>query len=147
MEEAAQDVGVGEVDELVAPTREQCPQREQGESLRLRHRDGGRDRELLARHDRGDERGPRAVERLGERVPELLAGRHAIPRDADGPGDLGEVRALALGDAARVAPLDKLSVVLVAVLGVLLLGESLTLPNWLGVLLIVAGAMLVAYRG
>lgn len=56
-------------------------------------------------------------------------------------------RALALGDAARVAPLDKLSVVLVAVLGVLLLGESLTLPNWLGVLLIAAGAMLVAYRG
>lgn len=56
-------------------------------------------------------------------------------------------RALALGDAARVAPLDKLSVVLVAVLGVLLLGESLTLPNWLGVVLIAAGAMLVAYRG
>ena len=56
-------------------------------------------------------------------------------------------RALKLGDAARVAPIDKLSVVLVAILGVILLGESLTLPNWIGVALIAAGAILVAYRG
>jgi len=56
-------------------------------------------------------------------------------------------RALKLGDAARVAPVDKLSVVLVAVFGVMLLGEKLTLPNWLGVALIAGGAILVAYRG
>jgi transporter family protein len=56
-------------------------------------------------------------------------------------------RALKLGDAARVAPIDKLSVVLVAVFGVLLLGERLSGPNWLGVALIAAGAVLVAYRG
>jgi bacterial/archaeal transporter family protein len=56
-------------------------------------------------------------------------------------------RALKLGDAARVAPVDKLSVVLVAVFGVLFLGEKLSLTNWLGVGLIAAGAMLVAYRG
>ena len=56
-------------------------------------------------------------------------------------------RALKLGDAAQVAPVDKLSVVLVAVFGVLLLGEKLTLPNWLGVALIAGGAILVAYRG
>jgi bacterial/archaeal transporter family protein len=54
-------------------------------------------------------------------------------------------RALKLGDAARVAPIDKLSVVLVALFGVALLGERLSLPNWLGVVLIAIGAVLVAY--
>jgi transporter family protein len=56
-------------------------------------------------------------------------------------------RALKLGDAARVAPIDKLSVVLVALFGVAFLGERLSGPNWLGVLLIAVGAVLVAYRG
>lgn len=56
-------------------------------------------------------------------------------------------RALKLGDAARVAPLDKLSVVLVAVFGVTFLGERLSTLNWVGVALMAAGAMLVAYRG
>lgn len=56
-------------------------------------------------------------------------------------------RALKLGDAARVAPIDKLSVVFVAVFAVLFLGEKLSGPNWLGVVLIAAGAVLVAYRG
>jgi transporter family protein len=56
-------------------------------------------------------------------------------------------RALKLGDAARVAPIDKLSVVLVAVFGVVILGETLSAPNWLGIALIAAGAVLVAYRG
>jgi len=53
-------------------------------------------------------------------------------------------RALKIGNAAQVAPIDKLSVVFVAVLGVLLLGENLSLIGWLGVLLIAAGALLVA---
>jgi transporter family protein len=56
-------------------------------------------------------------------------------------------RALKLGDAARVAPIDKLSVVFVSVFAVLFLGEKLSGPNWLGVVLIAAGAVLVAYRG
>jgi len=56
-------------------------------------------------------------------------------------------RALKIGDAARVAPIDKLSVVFVAVFAVLFLGEKLSLPNWLGVVLIACGAVLVAYRG
>jgi transporter family protein len=56
-------------------------------------------------------------------------------------------RALKLGDAARVAPIDKLSVMLVAVFGVVFLKEQLSFPNWLGVSLIAAGAVLVAYKG
>ena len=55
-------------------------------------------------------------------------------------------RALKMGQAAQVAPVDKLSVVLVALFGVAFLGETLTLPNWLGVALIACGAVLVAYR-
>jgi len=43
-----------------------------------------------------------------------------------------------------VAPVDKLSVVMVAVFGVLLLGESLSLANWAGIALIAAGVALVA---
>jgi transporter family protein len=54
-------------------------------------------------------------------------------------------RALQLGDASRVAPIDKLSVVMVAIFGVVFLGETLSLPNWLGIALIGAGAVLVAY--
>jgi bacterial/archaeal transporter family protein len=55
-------------------------------------------------------------------------------------------RALHLGDAARVAPIDKLSVVLVASFSVLFLGEKLSVTNWLGVALIAAGAWLVTSR-
>jgi len=56
-------------------------------------------------------------------------------------------RALKLGDAARVAPIDKLSVVLVAVFGVVFLREYLSVTNWLGVVMIAGGAVLVAVRG
>lgn len=66
---------------------------------------------------------------------------------ATGASWLCYFRALKLGDAARVAPIDKLSVVLVAVFGVVLLGERLSTANWTGVLLIATGAVLVAYRG
>jgi transporter family protein len=55
-------------------------------------------------------------------------------------------RALKLGDAARVAPIDKLSVVLVALFGVVFLGERLAPLNWLGIALIAFGAILVAYK-
>jgi bacterial/archaeal transporter family protein len=56
-------------------------------------------------------------------------------------------RALKLGDAARVAPIDKLSVVLVAIFGVVFLSERLSASNWLGVIFIAGGAILVAYKG
>src|ERR1700749_3342986 len=65
---------------------------------------------------------------------------------ATGASRICYFRALKLGDAARVAPIDKLSVVFVAVFAVMFLGERLALPNWLGVILIACGAVLVAYR-
>ena len=52
-------------------------------------------------------------------------------------------RALQLGPASRVAPLDKLSVPLVMVLAWLLLGEELTAPVMAGGLLITAGAIIM----
>jgi transporter family protein len=52
-------------------------------------------------------------------------------------------RALQLGKASQVAPIDKLSVVLVAIFGTIFLGESLTALNWLGVLLVALGGILV----
>ena len=65
---------------------------------------------------------------------------------ATGASWLCYFRALKLGDAAQVAPIDKLSVVLVAVFGASFLGERLSAANWLGVALIGAGAVLVALR-
>ena len=55
-------------------------------------------------------------------------------------------RALKLGDVAQVASIDKLSVALVAVFGFLFLGERPSGINWLGIVLIAAGAILVGYR-
>jgi bacterial/archaeal transporter family protein len=66
---------------------------------------------------------------------------------ATGASWLCYFRALKLGDAARVAPIDKLSVVLVAVFGAMFLGERLAAMNWFGVALIAAGAILVAWQG
>ena len=53
-------------------------------------------------------------------------------------------RALKIGEAARVAPIDKLSVVLVAIFGVIFLGERLSLVNTIGIAMIALGAVLVA---
>jgi transporter family protein len=63
---------------------------------------------------------------------------------ATGASWLCYFRALKFGNASQVAPVDKLSVVLVAIFGALLLGEKLTLLNWLGVALIALGAVMVA---
>ena len=56
-------------------------------------------------------------------------------------------RALKLGPATLVAPIDKLSVVLVALFGVVFLGERPSLQGWLGIALIAAGAVLIAVKG
>lgn len=53
-------------------------------------------------------------------------------------------RALQIGEASRVAPIDKLSVVLVILFAALFLGERLTWGKGAGVLLIAAGAIAIA---
>jgi bacterial/archaeal transporter family protein len=55
-------------------------------------------------------------------------------------------RALKLGPASLVAPVDKLSVVLVAIFGVLVLGERPSPVGWLGIAMIGCGAVLIASK-
>jgi transporter family protein len=80
--------------------------------------------------------------------PRLISGRSYLFLLLSGLGTgaswLCYFRALKLGNAAQVAPVDKMSVVLVAIFGVVFLGETLSLANWLGVALIACGAVLVA---
>ena len=64
---------------------------------------------------------------------------------ATGASWLCYFRALQLGEASKVAPVDKLSVVVAMVLATIFLGESLTWVHWLGGILIVAGAVILAY--
>jgi transporter family protein len=56
-------------------------------------------------------------------------------------------RALKLGDASKVAPVDKLSVVLVAVFATAFLGERPGLREWLGIALVGGGVLLLSLRG
>lgn len=63
---------------------------------------------------------------------------------ATGASWLCYYRALKLGDAARVAPIDKLSIVMFAIFAVLFLGERLSLAAWAGVAMIGVGAIIVA---
>ena len=63
---------------------------------------------------------------------------------ATGASWLCYFRALQLGNASQVAPIDKLSVALVALFGAVFLRESLVPIGWLGVILIALGSFLVA---
>jgi transporter family protein len=53
-------------------------------------------------------------------------------------------RALKIGNASQVAPIDKLSVVLVALFAVTFLGERLSVADWFGIVMIGAGAIIIA---
>jgi transporter family protein len=66
---------------------------------------------------------------------------------ATGASWLCYYRALKLGPASGVAPIDKMSVLLVALFAAAFLGERLAPRNWLGVGLIALGTVLVALRG
>jgi bacterial/archaeal transporter family protein len=84
------------------------------------------------------------------RSPATLPGRSLLFLTLSGLATGGSwlcyYRALQLGQAAQVAPIDKLSVVLVAVFGVAFLSERLSLVNWTGIALIAGGTILVAWR-
>jgi transporter family protein len=53
-------------------------------------------------------------------------------------------RALRIGDASKVAPVDKLSVVLVALLAFALLGERPSPRDWAGIAMIAAGVLVLS---
>jgi transporter family protein len=55
-------------------------------------------------------------------------------------------RALKIGEASKVAPVDKLSVLLVAVFAVLFLDERPSLREWTGILMVGAGVVVLAFR-
>ncbi len=65
---------------------------------------------------------------------------------ATGASWLCYFRALKLGPATSVAPIDKLSVVLVALFAFAFLGERPTAQGWLGIAMIGAGGVLLAIR-
>lgn len=80
--------------------------------------------------------------------PTSVAGRSllliALSGVATGLSWLCYFKALQLGPASRVAPIDKLSVVLVVLFSVGVLGETLSWKVAVGALLITAGAALIA---
>ncbi|MCY3013275.1 MAG: EamA family transporter [Planctomycetota bacterium] len=55
-------------------------------------------------------------------------------------------RALQIGEASKVAPVDKLSVLLVAVFAVLVLHERPSVREWTGILMVGAGVLVLALK-
>lgn len=55
-------------------------------------------------------------------------------------------RALKFGDASKVAPVDKLSLVLVAILAFVFLGERPSAREWLGIALVAAGVLVFGWK-
>jgi transporter family protein len=55
-------------------------------------------------------------------------------------------RALKVGDASKVAPIDKLSLVLVAVFAVIFLNERPSVKDWIGIILVAVGVILIGLR-
>ncbi len=55
-------------------------------------------------------------------------------------------RALKIGDASKVAPVDKFSLLLVAVFAFLFLGERPSVREWFGILMVGAGVLLLALK-
>jgi transporter family protein len=82
--------------------------------------------------------------------PRSLSGRTlaflALSALATGASWVCYFRALQLGDASKVAPVDKFSVVLVAVFAALFLGERPSMRDWLGIVLVAAGVFVLALK-
>ena len=55
-------------------------------------------------------------------------------------------RALQIGDASKVAPVDKLSLVLVALFAYISLDEHPSLKEWLGIAMVAAGVLILAIK-
>ena len=55
-------------------------------------------------------------------------------------------RALKIGNASQVAPVDKFSLVLVAIFAVAFLHERPTIRDWTGILMVAAGVLVLAFK-
>lgn len=55
-------------------------------------------------------------------------------------------RALQLGEASKVAPIDKFSLVLVAIFAVIFLGERPSVRDWLGITMVAGGVFVLAFK-
>jgi transporter family protein len=55
-------------------------------------------------------------------------------------------RALQIGEASKVAPVDKFSLVLVAIFAVAFLGERPTLREWLGIIMVAGGVIILSFK-
>ena len=55
-------------------------------------------------------------------------------------------RALQIGEASKVAPVDKLSLVLVALIAFLFLGERPSLREWTGIAMVAGGVLVLAFK-
>jgi transporter family protein len=55
-------------------------------------------------------------------------------------------RALQMGEASKVAPIDKLSLVLVAVFAFVFLGERPVAREWIGILMVAGGVLVLAFK-
>jgi len=84
------------------------------------------------------------------RNPAMLGGRTllflSLSGLATGASWLCYFRALKLGDASKVAPVDKFSVVLVALFAFLVLAERPSVREWVGIGLVAAGVVLLAIK-
>jgi len=82
--------------------------------------------------------------------PRLLSGKSVVflglSAMAAGASWVCYFRALHLGEASKVAPVDKLSLVMVAIFAFLFLGERPTVSEWLGIALVAIGVAVLALK-
>lgn len=82
--------------------------------------------------------------------PASLSGRTwlflSLSALATGASWLCYFRALQMGNASQVAPVDKFSLVLVAVFAFVFLGERPSLQQWLGIGMVASGVLVLAFK-
>ena len=82
--------------------------------------------------------------------PFLLSGKTwlflSLSALATGASWLCYFRALQMGNASQVAPIDKLSVVLVAIFAIIFLGERPSLQEYFGIIMITVGVLTIALK-
>lgn len=82
--------------------------------------------------------------------PASLSGRTwlflSLSALATGASWLCYFRALQMGNASQVAPVDKFSLVLVAVFAFIFLGERPSLQQWLGIGMVASGVLVLAFK-